>query len=237
MSASQPEEAAPPNTTPPNTNNNSNVTGTGVNQKTSTNTDRNSTTIGGNRKNDRRNQFTENERTWQGDKPEIGGVLGLRTEWLDKKMSYRSFMEKMVEYILSNFDNANDVLSVVRDEVDPIVDFETNNLPKDLTEEEKKSGVKVEIQQQRIKLYMTRELELENNKRKIYGLVKGQILHSLKALLKQETDYDAKDRVQDVLWLLKSLKSLTSGLDSKSNKRCNHFDAILAFITTRQGES
>jgi len=59
----------------------------------------------------------------------------------------------------------------------------------------------------------------------------------LKALLKQETDYDAKDRVQDVLWLLKSLKSLTSGLDSKSNKRCNLFDAILAFITIRQGES
>jgi len=82
-------------------------------------------------------------------------------------------MEKMVEYILSNFDNANDVLLVVRDEVDPIVDFETNNLPKDLTEEEKKSGVKLAIQQQRIKLYVTLELELENNKRKIYGLVKG----------------------------------------------------------------
>jgi len=80
-------------------------------------------------------------------------------------------MEKMVEDILSNFDNANDVTPVVRDEVDPIVDFEPNNLPKDLTEEEKKSGVKVAIQQQRIKLYVTRELELENNKRKIYSLV------------------------------------------------------------------
>ena len=61
-------------------------------------------------------------------------------------MSYSSFMEKMVEYILSNFDNANDVLPVVRDKVDPIFDFEIKNLPKDLTEEEKKSGVKVSIQ-------------------------------------------------------------------------------------------
>ena len=71
MSTSQPEGTTPPNTTPPNTNNNSNAIRTGVDQETNTNIDRNSTTTGGNRRSDRRNQFTENERTWQGDKPEI----------------------------------------------------------------------------------------------------------------------------------------------------------------------
>ena len=75
MSTGQPEGTTPPNTTPTNTNNNSNATGTGVNQETNTNTDKNSKTTGSNRMNDRRNQFTEDERTWQGDKPKIGGVL------------------------------------------------------------------------------------------------------------------------------------------------------------------
>ena len=101
----------------------------------------------GNRRNDRRSQSNGNERTWQGEKPEIDGVLGLRTEWLDKKMSYSTFMEKMVEYVLREFTNANDVLSLVRDEINPTVDFEANNLPRDLSDEDKNSEVKVAVQQ------------------------------------------------------------------------------------------
>jgi len=40
-----------------------------------------------------------------------------------------------------------------------------------------------------------------------------------------------------MLRLLETLQSLTSGLDNKSNKRCNPFDALLAFIIMRQGEN
>jgi hypothetical protein len=84
---------------------------------------------------------------------------------------------------------------------------------------------------------MTREAELESNMNKIYVIVKGQCSHSLCTVLKQEDKYKQKDKEQDILWLLEHLKSITSGLDSKSNKRCNLFDAILAFITMRQGEN
>jgi len=68
---------------------------------------------------------------------------------------------------------------------------------------------------------------------KVYGLEKGQCSHSLKAVLKRENDYDDKDGAQDVLWLIKTLKSLTSDLDNRSNKKCNLFDALLAFVTIR----
>ena len=68
-------------------------------------------------------------------------------------------------------------------------------------------------------MYVTREVGLENNMLKIYGLVKGQCSHSLQAVLKQENDYETKDRKQDVLWLLGKLKLLTSGLDNRSDKR------------------
>ena len=54
---------------------------------------------GNNRNNStRRSIFSANERSWSGDKPEIGAVLGLRMETLDNKQSFRTFMEKMVEY-------------------------------------------------------------------------------------------------------------------------------------------
>ena len=43
------------------------------------------------------NTHNGNEHTWSGDKPEVGAVLGMRTEWLDKKVSFRQFLEKMTE--------------------------------------------------------------------------------------------------------------------------------------------
>jgi len=37
--------------------------------------------------------LSSNERTWEGDTPDIGAVLGLRTEYLNKKILFRVFME------------------------------------------------------------------------------------------------------------------------------------------------
>jgi len=96
--------------------------------------------------------LSNNERTWERDTPEIGAVLGLRTEYLNKKTSFSVFMEKMEEYILRKLNNGSDVLPLVRDQKDPHLAFETKHLPKDLSAEDKKSEVKVEIHKQRIKL-------------------------------------------------------------------------------------
>ena len=151
----------------------------------------------------RKTVLSNNERTWEGDTPEIGAVLGLRTEYLNKKTSFSVFMEKMEEYILRKLNNGSDVLPLVRDQKDPSVVFETKHLPKDLSAVDKQSEVKVEVHKQRIKMYVNREIELGANMLKVYGLVKGQCSHSLKAVLKRENDYGDKDGARDVLWLLK----------------------------------
>ena len=88
-----------------------------------------------------------------------------------------------------------------------------------------------------MKLYVTREAELESNMKKVYGLIKGQCSVSLRAAMKTKNDYESKNSVQDVLWLFKTLQALTSGLDSKGNKRSNLFDALFGLITMKQGET
>ena len=82
---------------------------------------------------------------------------------------------------------------------------------------------------------MDREIRVKTNAKRIHGLIKGQCSHSLRALLKQDKKYEENDRKQNVLWLLEQLKKIASGLDSKSNKRCNVFYALLAFVTMKQG--
>mmetsp|Transcript_52915 Transcript_52915/g.78441 ORF Transcript_52915/g.78441 Transcript_52915/m.78441 type:complete len:130 (+) Transcript_52915:68-457(+) len=76
---------ATPNTTPMNTPNTITEGNLETNTSRNSSTDHGNTTHAGNRRNDRRYQFTGNELILQGDKAEIGGVLGLRTECLDKK--------------------------------------------------------------------------------------------------------------------------------------------------------
>ena len=212
--------------------------GSGAGSNTTTGNNNNSA----NRRNDngRRSGFSEhgNERSWEGDKAEVGAVLGLRTEYLDKKVSFRVFIEKMIEYVLREIDQfPKDVVPALKDKKDPLMILRAKHTPKPLDAAGKADEVQVEIQKHKIKKYVDRELQLETNLCKVYALVKGQCSHSLRAVLKQETDYEDKDTGQDLLWLLEKLQALTSGLDNKSNKRCNLFDALYVLVTMKQGES
>ena len=221
-------------------NNSNNSEGTNQNSQNSNNNSNNNTHRRGNSNrhiDNRRNLFSSNERNWEGDETEIKGVLGLRTEHLDKKVSFRVFMEKMIEYVLRKIDNAVDLLPLLTDQVDPRPIFVKDAMPEELDDEAKKSDVMKSIQEQEIKLFVGRKAKLESNMKRIYGLIKGQCSVSLKAALKTEKSYEDKNRSQDVLWLMQTVRQLTSGLDSKGNRRSNLFDALFGFITMKQGES
>ena len=133
-----------------------------------------------NRRNDngRRNIFSANERSWSGDKADIGAVLGLRVEQLDNKHSYRSFLEKMTEYVLRELNNPHDILELLTEQKDPRPSLKANILVK-VEDEDKDNDVMVAIQQQRIKLYVTREMELETNMLKVYGLTLHKTLSQI----------------------------------------------------------
>ena len=92
--------------------NNNNNTETENTTNTDTSGGRNSNGGTRNRSN-RRNTFSANERTWEGDTSEVGAVLGLRTEYLDKKASFRVFSEKMEEYVSRKVNNGSDLLPLL----------------------------------------------------------------------------------------------------------------------------
>jgi hypothetical protein len=82
-------------------------------------------------------------------------------------------------------------------------------------------------------------MQLTDNMDKLYGMVSGQCSHALISILENDAEFPEKDEQCDVVWLLKKLKEITSGLDVKSNKRSNLHDALVAFVKTEQhaGES
>jgi hypothetical protein len=113
------------------------------------------------------------DRNWLGEELGIGAVLGLRVERLTKKVSFDAFCTKLTNYVLREVKNAADVVPVISNMVDPRIDFFDKHAPKSLNEKEKQNDVRVAIQEQRIKLYASREAAITEKMNKIYGLIKG----------------------------------------------------------------
>jgi hypothetical protein len=189
---------------------------------------------GGNRLNTNRDRraltIGSDDKDWEGAKPEVGAVLGLKTEKITKKVTFEVFREKLATYVLSEFNNPKDVLPAVKRMTDPMVDFKAKQAPKDLTDDEKKSDVEVQMQQQRIKLYISRETMVRTNMDKLYGIITGQCSQASIAIMENRNDFQKHDDACDVIWLMQTMKEITSGLDDKSNKRANLHDALLAFV-------
>ena len=175
-----------------------------------------------------------NDKNWQGSKTDIGVVLGLKTEKLVYKRTFEVFKDRLSTYVLSEFTNAKDILPVLKKMIDPMSTFKLNNTPAELSDEDSKKSVEQAMQTHRIKLYIAREMNLKDNMDKLYGVVTGQCSHALLSILENDEDFIDKDERCDILWLLKKLKEITSGLDIKSNKRSNLHDALITFVKTEQ---
>jgi hypothetical protein len=175
-----------------------------------------------------------NDKNWQGSKTDIGVVLGLKTEKLVYKRTFEVFKDRLSTYVLSEFSNAKDILPVLKKMIDPMNMFKLNNTPVELSDEDSKKSVEQAMQTHRIKLYIAREMNLKDNMDKLYGIVTGQCSHALLSILENDEEFIDRDERCDILWLLKKLKEITSGLDIKSNKRSNLHDALITFVKTEQ---
>lgn len=137
------------------------------------------------RNDNRRNTIRSNEHKLLDDKVDIGDVLGLRTKYLEKKQSFRSFMEKR----WNTFQESSSIQQMsylfLQNNCIHMLHFK---IPNTLSAEEDKNSVLVALKNQRIKLHVNRDMQLNDNMIKLYRLVKGQCSHSLEAMLKQQAN-------------------------------------------------
>ena len=100
----------------------------------------------GNRRNANRtprrtnNAYANTPRDFEGVTPQIGGVLGLRSENMTKKVNYDIFCEKLGVYIMNELKGGENVVGVTKDQtIDIISSFQKENKPIELTTEEKRA--------------------------------------------------------------------------------------------------
>jgi hypothetical protein len=186
-----------------------------------------------------RNAGTNNRaiKDFAGETKDVEAVLTLVTEQVDKRVTFEQFQETLKNYVLKTLENGEDVVPLIMKLQDPTTAFEKNHAPKDLTQEELASPVKIKMWELRIKQYLSREWKLRVNIHKLYAVVLGQCTQALRSTLKGDPEYEAKSEIFDVLWLLVKLKKLTAGVDAKANPILVLHEQIIGFFNVRQGQN
>ena len=85
----------------------------------------------------------------------------------------------MGDYILRTTKQGNEVVDIVEKYEDFRTTYKTNHRPKYLTIEDKKSEVKIQIQNQHIKMCATKDMEMVNNIDSIHAKIWGQCTEPL----------------------------------------------------------
>ena len=73
-----------------------------------------------NRRQNRNQVQLSKPKNYEGNIPEIGAILALKYEKLDKKAQFQIFVEKALNYAISNFKDGGDVAPLLQDLVNPL---------------------------------------------------------------------------------------------------------------------
>ena len=202
------------------------------NNNSSDNNNNNNSTTNKNFNHNRNKVILSNPISYDGETKAVGAVLGLRYEKFYKKLPFSQFVEKVHYYVISNYKDGGDLKAVFKKLQDPMREFEAKHMPSAI---EDPNDIQKEIQKERVKQYVAREMLLKSNMVKVYGLVWGQCSAALQSYVKGLDSYEEKSDVFDVLWLLGELKKATSGIDVKVNPRLTMHEAVATLYKMKQG--
>lgn len=108
-------------------------------------------------------------------------------------------MDKVRNYALTNFKNGKDIMPLFTDMKDPMPSFKNKHKTKTISEEDKKDSVEVDIYQEKIKMYVSREHTVSKNVEKAYGLMWGQCSAALQVRIEGCNNFKNKSNEKDAL--------------------------------------
>ena len=150
--------------------------------------------------------------------PEVGSVLWLRTERITAKKSYDQFRQDIIAYLGAKMKCGNDLLPLIRALKDPINNFINYEKPKKEDLVDDKDGVEKMLFKYKVKSFGVALDPLQENMKTVFQLIWGQYSDSLPPVIKNIEDFNDKQKENDSLWLLRTLKELVSRIDIKGNK-------------------
>ena len=92
-----------------------------------------------------------NPRNYEGSIADVGAILALKHEKLDKKVQYQVFTEKIGNYVYSNIKNRGDLIPLFSNPKNPMDTFNIKRKSSALTETQLKYPLQIDIYKESIK--------------------------------------------------------------------------------------
>ena len=131
-------------------------------------------------------------RDFEGKNSIVGAVLGLKLEKIDKKLPFDAFQEKMSNFIVVEMAGGIDVVPIIKRMVDPRTILD-RKAPEDLEESDLSNQTKDSMHNERLKMFVKRELKLEENVEKFFSLIWGQCSHRLQEIILTNDYFEDKE--------------------------------------------
>ena len=159
--------------------------------------------------------------------------IGSKKWEVTKKVTYNIFKEKLANYVVANVTQGSDIECVILylEDAKEQVDKEKPNKP--TANELRDDMVKWEYQEM-FKWYLNRLEQVRTNLKALYSLVWGQCTDALQSVVQTQTDFEAKSRSHDSVWLLKCLIKVVSGVDTKTDPALAICSAFIDLYTIEQ---
>ena len=194
-------------------------------QQRQRNNSRNNFCRGGN------NNFDQAMKNFRGSTEDIAATLSLPNERVSSDRGFDHFAEELELYVLKEFTNGRDVVTIITDLVDPTQAF-INNMPAPVFDaaQVQANPMMSMVNEQMAKQFAISINTLKTNITKIYSLVWGQCTPGLQAEIKSEHEYNQRAAVYDTLWLLQAVKRISSGVVTRGNGYSNMLTIMTNFI-------
>jgi hypothetical protein len=173
-------------------------------------------------------------KNFEGLKAEIGAVIGLKHEMIDKKKDFEKFAERVGSYVSTSMKLGTYLAPMVTDGLDPMNALETEMKPADLTPVERQDAIKEWTWKEEMKLFLSNKHTLTQNKRVVYDVIYGQCSPAMQENLMGHDDFATESANFNVQWLLAQLRILSAGLDRTSNAHCQDQDTNRFLLNMRQ---
>ena len=135
----------------------------------------------------------------------------------------------MGNYISSNMTQGNKLVGILEINKDVRATYGTNHMPKYLSIEDKKSEVNIYIQNQCIKMYVMKEMEMVNNIDSIHAKIWWKCTKPLQNIINHLDQFTMKHKDKDVIWIFKNLNTVSTDIEFLGNKLVDYFNYLRYF--------
>ena len=71
----------------------------------------------------------------------------------------------------------------------------------------------------------------------MYEIFWGKFTDALQRMIAHKKGHKEKEQNKDLIWLLKTTKEISSGLEKLGNERVTYYNALKLFVLMRMGET